>query len=84
MEIRIATGSLVFFHLTSSHEEIHDCPMELLWKEGTKRFWQPLAEVYGSTKTNTPKYKNQTQHQITNQASAHTTNIPGSLSVGLR
>ena len=27
-------------------------------EEGTKRFWQPLAEVYGSTKSNTPKYKN--------------------------
>ena len=38
MEISIATGSLVFFHLTSSHEEIHDCPMELDWKRELRVF----------------------------------------------
>lgn len=38
MEISIATGSLVFFHLTSSHEEIHDFPMELGWKRELRVF----------------------------------------------
>jgi len=53
MEISIATGSLVFFHLTSSHDEIHDCPMELIWKRELRVFgnqWQITMANYGSTK----------------------------------
>lgn len=57
----IATGSLVFFHLTSSHDEIHDCPTELIWKRELRVFgnqWQLTMAAHTHThKKKSEKYK---------------------------
>lgn len=81
---QIATGSLVFFHLSSSHEEIHDRPMELLWKRKLRGFGNRWQRSMAAQKQTHRNIKNHPQHQITNQASAHPTHVPGSLSMGLR
>lgn len=79
------TDSLDFFHLPSSHGEFHDCPMELVRKEETKSFWQPTADIYGSTnKTKTHKSITKsypTLHHNSSKYSEHLTNTLSSLSV---
>lgn len=73
MEISIATGSHVSFHLTSPHKEIHDGPHGTRLEEGTKSFWQPMVDISGSTNTetntNTQKYKTKSYPTLNHQSS---------------
>lgn len=59
-------------------------PNELLWKRELRGFGNHWQRSMAAQKQTHRSIKNHTQHQITNQASAHPTNVPGSLSVGLR
>lgn len=47
--------ALIFFHLTSSHKEIHNCPMELVWRKELRVFGNqqqiPMAAQQNKTRT---------------------------------